>query len=1217
MNNSAADRDPIELLADSFLARYRRGERPSVEDYARQHPELAEEIRELLAALVMLEQEKPPAGAVAATEGGSASAASGSAPRQLGDYVILREIGRGGMGVVYESVQQSLGRHVALKVLPLQGLGGSSQLARFRMEARAAARLHHTNIVPVFGVGECEGVHYYAMQFIQGQGLDVVIDALRRFRSGAAPVVEDRGDTPVAAVCDVRPPTAVLTEALLTGRFVAPQPEPGPAVATSEPDGAQTSPPAQDRAQHRACDSPRSEAGRSSALASSQAGAAYHRSVAGVGLQVAEALAHAHGQEILHRDIKPSNLLLDALGIVWVTDFGLAKAGGGDGPTRTGDIVGTLRYMAPERFKGWSDQRSDIYALGATLYELLTLRPPFRESDQVKLIEQVLNENPVPPRKLDRRIPRDLETIVLKAMAKWSGNRYTTAERMAEDLRRFLADRPVLARRTTTAEHAWRWCLRNPLAASLVASLAVVLVGGFVGMSVLWLRAERHADHARDQQAKAERLASLEASARAEAQKQTRLAQQQSRSAHERAEQLRRSDYISRVNLAYRECLEDNVGRALELLEGCPKDLQGWEWKYVRHQCHLDLRTLRGHSESVNAVSFNSDGTRIVSGGGRPYLHPVAQDRAELILWDATNGREIVRFPGLNGSVHSVAFSPDGARIASGSGSYGMPAAVEGRVTLWDARTRKILWDKTERLLNPLSVAFSRDGRRLGAGFGIWSSEQAKGRLRVWDAQTGGDVLSADAPPGGVNQIAFSPDRKTLAAACSGVVELWGVEPPAKLRELKGHTSGIFGVAYDPDGKRLATAGWDETVKLWDPGTGALLLTIDEHKGNVNGVAFSPDGRSLASAGDDHTVRLWDAASGRELRRFRGHHAAVLGVAYSPEGRSLASASEDGTVRIWDAALDHNSALSGHTGLVTGVAFSPDGRRAATASGDGTVAVWETTTGTRLHRLAGGKGWVNSVAYSPDGTLIAAAGEHAAAQIWDAVQRRVLREFVNLDGFVRVVAFSPDGRLLAAGTGVHDFAPNIPGSVYVWDVATGAEVRRFRGHAGRVLSLAFSADGRLIASGGGSPEDRPHPSHEVILWEATTGNVIHRLLGHSRRINGLAISRDGQWLASACADGVVSIWDVTTGSLIRSSRGPSKGLISLAFHPEGNRLAVGALDRTITLWDPALGDLIISLTGHTAGVSGLEFSRDGTRLVSGSFDRTARIWDASPPGDAD
>ena len=233
MSDSTSDRDPIEMLADSFLARFRRGERPSVEDYAAQHPELADEIRELLPALVMLEQDKSAAGPAADTIGSPDATASGPAPHQLGDYLILREIGRGGMGVVYESVQQSLGRHVALKVLLNQVLSGSSQLERFRLEARAAARLHHTNIVPVFGVGECEGVHYYAMQFIQGQALDVVIDALRKLRDGG-PAIGAGSETPGTAGGDDQPLTAVLSRALLTGRFAAAQPGPEPTAATDE-----------------------------------------------------------------------------------------------------------------------------------------------------------------------------------------------------------------------------------------------------------------------------------------------------------------------------------------------------------------------------------------------------------------------------------------------------------------------------------------------------------------------------------------------------------------------------------------------------------------------------------------------------------------------------------------------------------------------------------------------------------------------------------------------------------------------------------------------------------------------------------------------------------------------------------------------------------------------------------------------------------------------
>jgi tetratricopeptide (TPR) repeat protein len=492
MSESIAGRDPIEMLADSFLARFRRGERPSVDEYAMQHPELADEIRELLPALVMLEQEKP-VGAAAAGTNGWPAAAAGPSTRQLGDYLILREIGRGGMGVVYESVQQSLGRHVALKVLPIQALVDSSQVERFRMEARAAARLHHTNIVPVFGVGESDGVHYYAMQFIQGQGLDVVIDALRELRAGIAPVTVARGESSGVVGGDDRPPTASVTQALLTGRFAAAQPEPGPATTTTERNGPHASPAAQDRLADRAGDSFPSDSGVSSALASTQAGAAYFRSVAGIGVQVAEALAYAHGQGILHRDIKPSNLLLDGKGTVWVTDFGLAKADGSDGPTQTGDIVGTLRYMAPERFDGWSDPRSDVYALGATLYELLTSRPPFRESDRVKLMEQVLNQNPAPPRKLDGRIPRDLETIVLKALAKEPGDRYATARELADELQRFLEYRPVRARRPSLGDRAAKWSRRHKAVVVAVAGstfLFLILTVVVLGVSNLQIHAE-------------------------------------------------------------------------------------------------------------------------------------------------------------------------------------------------------------------------------------------------------------------------------------------------------------------------------------------------------------------------------------------------------------------------------------------------------------------------------------------------------------------------------------------------------------------------------------------------------------------------------------------------------------------------------------------------------------------------------------------------------
>jgi serine/threonine protein kinase/Tfp pilus assembly protein PilF len=347
---------------------------------------------------------------------------SAGLPERIGDYHILREIGRGGMGVVYEAEQISLGRRVALKVLPRHALLDAAGLERFRREARAAARLHHTNIVPVFGTGEEGGTHYIAMQLIPGAGLDAVICDLRRLRS--------------------------------------------------------ESDPASPSSSHLA------------ALSSAQGGS-FWASVARLGAQVAEALAYAHGQGLVHRDVKPSNLLLDPHGTVWVTDFGLAKGGEHEDLTQSGELVGTLRYAPPERFRGQWDARGDVYGLGLTLYELLTLRPAYSELDRAALLHQVLHVEPARPRRLVPSLPRDLETVVLKAIARDPARRYQSAAEMADDLRRFADGRPVRARRASTAESAWRWCRRHPREASLGALTAVALLAALAGWA--WLAEERAA----------------------------------------------------------------------------------------------------------------------------------------------------------------------------------------------------------------------------------------------------------------------------------------------------------------------------------------------------------------------------------------------------------------------------------------------------------------------------------------------------------------------------------------------------------------------------------------------------------------------------------------------------------------------------------------------------------------------------------------------------
>ncbi|MCY2958352.1 MAG: serine/threonine-protein kinase [Planctomycetota bacterium] len=390
-------RAPLDLLIEDFLQRIRKGDSITPEGFAKANPQHADDLLELLPALLVLEQAKRE------RETSASGARRASVPKleQLGEFRILREVGRGGMGVVFEAVQESLGRHVALKVLPQASLLSGNQLERFRREAKVAANLHHTHIVPVYGSGEADGYHYYAMQFIAGRGLDGVISDL----------------------IDQKPALLPTDRALR-------------AVAISR-----------------------------------------------IGEDVAQALHHAHELGTMHRDVKPANLLMEPNGHVWVTDFGLAKALQYDGLTHSGDVLGTLQYLAPEQLAGIYDVRSEVYSLGLVLYELLALRPAFRAETRSELLEKIRAGRCEPLQKACVDIPRDLATIVERAIAVEPVRRYGDALSLALDLRAFIEDRPIAARRTSQLEHAWRWCRRNR---ALAAASLLALVATFGAAVVGW-----------------------------------------------------------------------------------------------------------------------------------------------------------------------------------------------------------------------------------------------------------------------------------------------------------------------------------------------------------------------------------------------------------------------------------------------------------------------------------------------------------------------------------------------------------------------------------------------------------------------------------------------------------------------------------------------------------------------------------------------------------
>ena len=464
--SSEEKRNPIEELAEEFMQRRRNGESPSPEDYARQYPDYADEIQDLFPTLEMMEHIRKDVVEPEMIE----STPSTEVGQLLGDFQILREIGRGGMGVVYEAQQSSLGRRVALKVLSPSLQSKSKYLERFKREAKAAANLQHSNIVPVYGVAEENGLYFYVMQFIFGRGLDEVFEALRHHDG-----CERTSDHSISA--------DGLANALATGQFCSQdsqrestrrhdnftKPEPVDATATLDWNGKTTFPSSMDNASQTT----KQDFSKTKSSASAMDRRYYHR-IAELGHQAADALAYAHRNGMLHRDIKPGNLLLDVFGNIWITDFGLVKMTGEEALTETGDIVGTLRYIAPECLRGQFDERSDVYGLGLTLHEMLAREKAFSAVSRGELTQQILEQG---PSKL-RHIPRDLSTVIQKATSLDPADRYQTASDFADDLGRFLGSQPIRARRSSALERIWSWSKRNhKLAAALATCLFLVLSG--------------------------------------------------------------------------------------------------------------------------------------------------------------------------------------------------------------------------------------------------------------------------------------------------------------------------------------------------------------------------------------------------------------------------------------------------------------------------------------------------------------------------------------------------------------------------------------------------------------------------------------------------------------------------------------------------------------------------------------------------------------------
>jgi serine/threonine protein kinase/WD40 repeat protein len=1131
----------VSDLVDEFTERVNRGEHPDIGEYVARCPELATMIRQVLGTLEMIRQTSEPG-----TGGLDGPICDDTVQRQLGDYRIIREIGRGGMGVVYEADQISLGRRVALKVLPFAATLDQKQLQRFKNEAQAAAHLHHTNIVPIHAVGCERGVQYYAMQFIEGRTLAEVIDELRRaegrqFRDGSdddgtAGVIRDR----LAATLSMHGP---ISDAA--------------ALAASQP--------AVDRSCSFAASTP---AAATLSTEGSTHSPGFFRTVAGLGVQAAQALEYAHSEGVVHRDIKPSNLILDNVGRLWVTDFGLARNESDRGLTMTGDLIGTLRYMSPEQALAKRvvlDHRTDIYSLGVTLYELLTLESAVTGTDRQELLRQIAFEEPKSPRRLNKSIPAELETIVLKAMEKNPAQRYSTAQDLADDLNRYLKDEPVRARRVSPLEHLWRWCRRNRLVTGLTASVVLLItVVGIGGAVANLLRTER--DRARVNEGRAKQAEEVTNDALGRARAAEREVQIRSHLAQATA--YRRSGQPGRRYKCLDELRQAVDRNPSDELRAALRD------EAIASMALVDLRGLDGpvpagtlglaFDVSYRRYAFADEHTKIhVRNVGEPYDLSVLPGIGSITTW------------------HS--FSPGGQYL------WACPPD-RGPVQVWQVESGRPVFDTPLQGFGQPN--FSSDESRVAISLlgGVGVYELSSG-LELYRIATGTTPSS----------IALHPDNRRVAVVLgrSRVVQIWDVEQDSVVTQLPDMEGYVHCVTWDPEGRRLALGlAIPSRAEVWDVATRQRVATLEGHAQNVTGVQFHPSEDLIETWSHDGLTRVWDAHTARQLvawpsgvagspsrdgrilgHTFRGSQIQLVEIITAPEYRTFASTLVAGEGTYYDGGL------------------SADGRLMAGAMGDG-VRLWDVASGRELAHLP--IETTKVVSFSRDGRELITSGYDGLVR-WPIEQDSASQTMrigpphvVPLPITDIHATFSLDGRTVGVSS-----VPSNKGMIV--DLDGEAVTRTLEPHE-MMTSLALTCDGQWAASYGWH-------SHSVKVWNARTGELVKEF-----ELGNTAVARfspdDKQLIISRYSD--FSFYEVGSWQLVRTVPRefcPYPGHI--AFSPDGSVMALELFPAVISLVDVATGRTLARLEDpHRDRSRWMDFTPDGTRLVVVStYARAIHVWE--------
>ena len=1108
-DTTANQSDGLDEIIAGYLEAEEAGEPLAAAELIAAHPEFADELREFFTDRdVLRSAARPLADAVIMRRPVLENI------RYFGDFELLEEIARGGMGVVYKARQKSLNRLVAVKMILAGNLASEVDVQRFQTEAEAAARLQHPGIVSVHEVGRHDRQSYFSMDYIEGRNLSEVIRGESLLPTQAAGYVE----------------------------------------------------------------------------------------------QIAQAVHYAHQQGTLHRDLKPSNVLIDANDRVRITDFGLALDIASESQlTRTGQALGTPAYMPPEQAegkRGLIGPASDVYAMGAILYELLTGRPPFRGETPVETMRLAIETDPLSPRLLNPSIPKDIETICLKCLEKEPARRYLTAEQLADDLQRFLNGEPISARPIGRVSRGWRWCRRKPLAASLAGALVLAVVATVVTLAVANVMINR-ALHDRTE---ALAQARFDKRAAEDALERERLAiAEQKRLIQQLADTLERTQwnaYLRGILLTAKDADTGNLAAARTRLAACgPAALRRFEWHYLASRLRSPLivewsnralRSPRGVSATGVAIAeidgelhvYDSDRTRVVHKQPMPpheFAHTISRDGRWVAYVPKRAIRRTIRIRSLTGApprpvitlpagevVCDVIFSSDAGRVlalveriqsASNPAGSGFARQVTQRTTvvkIWDTTTAGLIEthqladlptrrqvshrnliaaDGTLRwLLTPtalfdlkssksvLSFHEPADVVALNRDATLAAISTKKGRVSIWNTKSGNRV-DAWTTMQRVRQIAFRPHVDEVALGCvNGTVEFRDYARRVSLPPMPTKPR-MRNLAFLPDGQKLMTVhsavGGAARYLLWKRNRDACLVVSQSHIGHSlwgRQICFHPDGGRVAVVVGNGTVHVLDAYTGRVTRKFQVRmrkRDQLASVTFSPDGQTIAAAGRDGFF-VWDLKTGHlHRRLQPDVGtFCTQASFSPDGDLLAGAHQDG-LTVWEWKTGRVEKRLRSRGCEFRSIGFSSDGTFLFATANRGRGRILNVADWSK-RCHLSHDLSNRAV-LTHDNRRLAILAGSR---------IRFCDTVTGREVTSLK-LPGRAGAFSIAPDGKRIAISLGN---------RVLLFDTKTGEPLLTLAGHKRRIGTLAFSPDSRRLVTASRAGTLRIWGESAAAEQRDAR---------------------------------------------------------------------------------